>query len=596
MLGIRPKSHTKIRHPPNEIILQLWQIFVERIDPLTKVVHVPTLQPAIQKAASDTTSIPRTFEALMFAIYSAAVMSLTDEECGHKFSEHRRTLLSRYSSATKRALSKAKFMGTISLVVLQALVIHILSIRDSCEPRAVWSLTGVAVRISQSMGLERDGTSLGLPPFEAEMRRRLWWLLKTHDFRTAEMCGLPKFRDIDTSSDSTRWPTNANDDQLYPGMPETLPEPTTLTDSAFISLRYELANFASLRIAKFRQQGKSPSQWDLHAQGDAKQDIEEAFGRIERLLETKYLRYCDPSQPLHLMTMLAARSSMNIVRFLTHHPRRWPSIAETPPSEREWVWEICIKFLEQYSMLQTSIQLKRFAWQASYFLQWHVFIHVLDTICADPNKADIDKGWQLISTIYESTPQMIYDIKKPIHVAVGNLCLKAYAALRDATRRAGKLPSPEPDFIVQLRQQREVAMTRRQARGAKNSQQTNSMSYHHEDVKQMSKGLEIDPAGSSSASNLSYFLQQTSLDMQNLPQPNGAAESDPFWFLNGLDSNQNSGLHDMMDMDATLLLTQDYNIGDDANQAVTWEQWDTWLAESNVMRPMPTTWDLGLAK
>ena len=61
-------------------------------------------------------------------------------------------------------------MGTTSLVVLQALVLHLLSVRDIYEPRAVWSLTGVAVRIAQGMGLERDGVFLGLPPFETEMR------------------------------------------------------------------------------------------------------------------------------------------------------------------------------------------------------------------------------------------------------------------------------------------------------------------------------------------------------------------------------------------------------------------------------------------
>lgn len=95
-------------------------------------------------------------------------------------------------------------MGIISLVVLQALVLHLLSVRDIYKPHTLWSLTSVAVRIAQSMGLERDGVSLGLPPFETEMQRRIWWLLKTHDFRTAELCGLAKFRDLDTGAESTK--------------------------------------------------------------------------------------------------------------------------------------------------------------------------------------------------------------------------------------------------------------------------------------------------------------------------------------------------------------------------------------------------------
>lgn len=296
VLSSQPVSNTKYPHPPPERIHQLWHIFVENVDPLTKLVHVPTLQPAIQKAASDTGTIPRSFEALMFAIYGAAVMSLKNDDCKQRLGEPRKTLLSRYISATKAALSRAKFMGTISLIVLQALVIHLLSVRDIYEPRAVWSLTGVAVRIAQSMGLDRDGVSLGLPPFETEIRRRVWWLLKGHDFRTAELCGLPKFRDLDISPNSTKWPTNVNDDQLYPGMLSFPTESNSLTDIVFVAMRHELANFAAGRVARFRQQGKKSDGLDFRAIGSDKVEIDGALRQLEELLETKYLRYCDPSQ------------------------------------------------------------------------------------------------------------------------------------------------------------------------------------------------------------------------------------------------------------------------------------------------------------
>lgn len=204
VLSSQPKSNTRSRHPPPERIHQLWQIFIENIDPLTKVVHVPTLRPATQKSASNIGTIPRSFEALMFAIYGAGVMSVKDDECKQRLCEPRKILLSRYISATRAVLSRAKFMGIISLVVPQASVLHLLSVRDIYKPRTLWSLTSVAVRIAQGMDLERDGVSLGLPPFETEMRRRIWWLLKTHDFRTAELCGLAKFRDLDTGAESTK--------------------------------------------------------------------------------------------------------------------------------------------------------------------------------------------------------------------------------------------------------------------------------------------------------------------------------------------------------------------------------------------------------
>ncbi|KAI9808350.1 MAG: hypothetical protein M1827_007499 [Pycnora praestabilis] len=592
VLSGQPKSNTGSRHPPPERIHQLWQIFIENVDPLTKVVHVPTLRPAIQKAASNIGVIPRSFEALMFAIYSAAVMSLKDDECKQRLCEPRKTLLLRYISATKAALSRAKFMGTISLVVLQALVLHLLSVRDIYEPRAVWSLTGVAVRIAQGMGLERDGVSLGLPPFESEMRRRIWWLLKTHDFRTAELCGLSKFRDLDTGAESTKWPTNVNDDQLYPGMPSIVAESNTLTDIVFVALRYELTNFAAGRVARFRRQGKNSSQWDLNASGGDKIDIDEAFREVEEILETKYLRYCDPSKPLHLITMLIARYAMNVVRFLTHHPRRWASIEQTPLSERQWVWEISIKLLEQYIMAQSNPQLKQFAWHAAYFQQWHAYIHVLDTLRAKPLIADAEKAWQLIGNIYEITPDMVFDTKKPIHVAMGNLCLKAYSDREAALQNGNICPPPTPEFILQLRQQREVAKAKRQARDTKSSRPEDLVRHGQANTRDLGPRPDASVIYLSDTLESTYLQQSTTSQTPSLTQTGGATEGDPFWFINGFDDSQVGNLDDVMNMDPDLMLAQEHSVEDNANQAITWEQWDAWLADSNLIRPLSSTWDL----
>ena len=548
--------------------------------------HVPTLRPAIQKAVSNIGTIPRSLEVLMFAIYGAAVMALKDDDCKQEFGELRKTLLSRYISATEAALSRANFMGTTNPVVLQAFVLHLHSVRDVYEPRALWSLTGVAVRIAQGMGLERDGVFLGLPPFETEMRRRIWWLLKTHDFRTAELCGLAKFRDLDTGAESTKWPTNVNDDQLYPGMPSPAAESNKLTDMAFVAMRYELTNFAAARIASFRQQGIDSSQWNLHATGSDRAKIDGAFRELEEILETKYIRYCDPSQPLHLMTMLMARSAMNIVRFLTHHPRRWASIEQTPVSERQWVWEICIKLLEQHNMVQSNFQLKQFAWNAAYNLQWHAFIHVLDTLRAFPLLVDAEKAWQVIGKTYENNPDMVFDTKKPTHVAVGNLCLKAYSAREATSQNTNNDSPPTPEFIVQLRQQREVAKAKRQARDAKNSQLNDSDSHGQENTRGAGPRPDARVTFSGDTVESMYLQQNTTSYLPSVTQTGGATQDNPFWFIDGFDNSQVGNADDVMNMEVDFMLAQDPSLGDNATQTITWEQWDAWLADSNVMRPL----------
>ncbi|KAF1836223.1 hypothetical protein BDW02DRAFT_249245 [Decorospora gaudefroyi] len=553
------------------MIHQLWEIFVENVDPLSKVVHVPTLKPAFHKAVTGPRKdIPRNLEALMFAIYGTAIMSMGHDECQQRFSEPHHHLLLRYTRATEAALSRARFMGTTNLPVLQALCLHLLAIRDICEPRALYTLTGVAVRIAQVMGLERDGTYLGLSPFETEIRRRVWWQLKIHDFRTAELCGLAKFRDLDLGAERTKWPTNIDDDQLYPSMTSLMPAENKATDVLFVAFRCEMTEFALGQVTRFRKQGLNVNQWDLDdSRHHDKGEVENAVKELQDVLELKYLRYCDPSQPLHLLTMLVGRYGMNVVTFLTHHPRSLASMGKVSVSERQLVWDVSVKLLEQHNMVQTNDMLKSFSWHAPYFRQWHAFIHVLDTLRADPLKTDATKAWRLITSTYDNTPAMLWDMKKPIHAAIGNLCLKAYAAHEVASSTSNMSLPSTPDFIMQLRQWHEDVKAKRQARSAKSSR---PLEPAVQDVDQ--NVTPRDPSAITSADE--GIMSQP----QDAFQPKDSNGGDTSYLFDGFDYGQVGDTG----MEFDLMMPNDYGMADSSLEPINWEQWETWLAESNVMR------------
>ena len=579
ILGVAGKSNSRSSHPPTERIHQLWEIYIDNIDPVIKIVHVPSLQPAIQKAVTDINAVPRSFGALMFAIYAAAVMSLKDDECKRRLGEPREILLSHYLSATKLALSRAKFMGTTSIVILQALVLHVFSIRHIYGPRTVWTLTGVAIRIAEGMGLHRDGASLGVPPFEAEIRRRIWWQLSMHEFRASELAGLAKFRGFDLDDNTCRPPANINDNELYPGMLSPPTSSTKLTDMMFCVLRTELASFARRNMARFRQQEKDVTRMeDVAAQSDQKTK-DALIQEIEEILEAKYLRYCDPSQPIELFTMLTARAALNIVRFLTHHPRRWISQELTPESEREHVWKISIAILEQHDILQSDRRLQGFTWYTAYYLQWHVFIHVLDTLRARPFVPDAKKAWRLIEATYEDNPDMISNTKKPIHVAVGNLCLNAFNAYEAALVHQGKSIPIEAEYITKLRQQREIAKARRNARDARNKEAGAFATSQPSRITESRAGP--DPTFSFSTGHLNANEPQQDISFQ-CTNPNQASESDQFWLTSGLDDSLCGTSGDKMNIDTDFMLAQDYNYEDATGQNIDWTQWDAWMSEINV--------------
>jgi hypothetical protein len=173
-------------HPTPDRARQYWETYKENVDPLVKVLHVPSFEPTLLDASTHPECIPKGLECLLFAIYYAAVTSIMPDNCQERWGESRSVLLQKYRFATEQALARANFLHCDEMVIVQAFVIFLVLLRRNEDPRKMWTLTGLVVRIAQTVGIHRDGTHFGLPPFEIEMRRRLWWQVLILDARASE--------------------------------------------------------------------------------------------------------------------------------------------------------------------------------------------------------------------------------------------------------------------------------------------------------------------------------------------------------------------------------------------------------------------------
>ena len=571
---------------------------MENVNPVTKVVHVPSLQSAIEKAITNIERIPRGFEALMFSIYSMAVLSLTEDQCRDMLGDSRAMVLPRYVAATKAALLRARFMSSTSIVVMQALVLHILSIRDVYDSRAVWSLNGLAIRVAQGMGMGLDGTLLGLSPFETEIRRRIWWQLKMQDSRAAELSGQAKFQNFELNETTPKRPANIEDNDLYPAMMQAATESTRPTEMIWIVLRSELASYGATMKADMKRQGKVGFTSEEYAAMDDMQIKDDYITKIEDMVETKFLRFCDPSEPLQLMVLLTARCATNIIQFVAHHPRRWAHLDQVPASEQQLVWGIAFKLLERYSLLQSNPQLQRFAWNVPYYIQWHAVIHVLDTLRTDPLHADAAKAWRLIDSMYEMNSEMLLNANKPIFVAVGNLCLKAFTARATALVKEGRGNPKPPEYITNLQKQRQSAKARREAALTRRK--------GHDTLSDENKA-----SISNDIPHKTHLQQPPSAKKHQQPtnplQPSTHTGDDAFWlgnapaatednFISASDAGGVAGADTMnLDMYTDTILSEDYNSNSNNNngldtpyndsEVIDWAQWDAWLGGGELIRP-----------
>ena len=562
VLGCVPFNSTK-GHPTPTGIRLFYQTFVRNVDPLVKIIHVPTFQLALEKATTDLDHVPKAFEAFMFSMYSMAVLSMADEECMKSFKESRKALLDFFVGATKAALLQANFMSSTNLVVLQALTLHIFSIRHDHEPRAVWSLTGLTIRVAQVMGMSIDGSLLGLSPFETEIRRRIWWQLKLHDSRAAELCGQAKFQSFDVNEKTPRMPANINDSDLSPSMTHTPAVSIKPTEMIWNVMLAELANFGTTHKRKIKiskatnDPGLSSEEYSALDNIRGKDAMSE---EIEELMETKYLRFCDPSKPLQMLTLVGTRCATDFIRFVAHHPRRWAQQPSVSLAENELVWNLCLQILDRTVMMQSMSRLQQFAWIVPYHIQWPVVIHVLDTLRTEPAHPEAEKAWSLIHGLCGLNADLLLSTDRPIFVAIGSLCVKAYRAKMSNAAITDLTIEEVPKYIAELEHHYQEARTKR----------SNVLANHRTDYRNST-----ETSGNSNSIPKSGYAPGELLDYLSTLD---AGNEDSFWFDIG-------DAPDKIDtgVDPNYLTTNNYWLDVTDNSSIDWSQWDTWMGTNGPL-------------
>ena len=67
-------------HPLPSHVAFLWSIYQENVEPLVKLLHVPSMEAVFRDARNNTQNLSPGNQALVFAIYFSAVTSVEDDE------------------------------------------------------------------------------------------------------------------------------------------------------------------------------------------------------------------------------------------------------------------------------------------------------------------------------------------------------------------------------------------------------------------------------------------------------------------------------------------------------------------------------------
>ncbi|KIM98484.1 hypothetical protein OIDMADRAFT_167284 [Oidiodendron maius Zn] len=431
-------------HPEPKYIFKLWQVFAENVNPLTKVIHSPTLQRRILEISWNLETVTRPLEAVMFSVYALAITSMKASDCVEAFGETRSVLLNRYRSAAVQALVAAELHTTRDLEVLQAFVLFLF-----LDPRSEVSMTAltIATRIGHKMGLHRTGADPHMPFFEQEMRLRVWWQimgleLRAHRKMLGIMLSMAHLGDV-------RLPMNVNDADLHPQMTNPPVEHRGATEMLYCLIKFEITNYVRSWLAVSAVNPVNPYELVASTSADGIAKKRRVLSELEQIYEDKYICHCDPSIPLHHISATVARLTILRLRFSYFHPRNQPEGGRRmSQADQDVAFESCIRLLQldrDISVINFSPHLIEYQLVCT---EVEALVYVVSELRQRVRGGLVRTAWAIVERMYKEYPQLLQPDDK------------FYTALADLTLEACEVRSREveahgvavPEFVTQMRE------------------------------------------------------------------------------------------------------------------------------------------------
>ncbi|KAF5608523.1 hypothetical protein FPANT_447 [Fusarium pseudoanthophilum] len=386
-------QHPSTFHPSKATAIELWNIYLNNVEIILglKLTHIPTDEVRVYPTIADPARAKFDDLAFCYSIYFAAAVALEDSA---SFLLDKSTELQRFKMGIEQAFAHGDFFNRPTLTGLRALAIYLSAIRVHNRGKSVWILNGLVIRVAQSLGLHKDGTQLGLPPFESELRRRLWWHIITRDSRSGEDFGLEDPNDLILTSD-VKLPMNINDADIFPEMEEIPVERTEWTSMTFSLINVDLAK------AMENLKAGHPSTSTLSKEGRDK-IIQDVHTRVKTRLEK-----CNPITPHQRLTVHCANYLLRKLDFVTN--QQWLLSQKREVSDSVLKEETLVAALDILEARTAGDDpfLAQFSWAKKVHPQYHVTLYVLWYLCTKPQSPQVERAWRAIDRIFEQ--EMAFD-------------------------------------------------------------------------------------------------------------------------------------------------------------------------------------------
>ncbi|KFY33806.1 hypothetical protein V494_07308 [Pseudogymnoascus sp. VKM F-4513 (FW-928)] len=215
--GLAPATEAEIRAalPPRAKIEKLVARFFNSLDPFVQILHHKTFHERLEAFFADPKSQSLAWVGLLYSAMTLAMQSYSkvgDEppEWKGRTSE----LAAEYRGRTVQALGACDYTRP-NVFTVETLVLYVYAEYKSRldVDFGLYLVVGTLVQVAMRMGYHRDASQFsGVTPYDSEMRRRVWLLVRQIDIIFSSQLTLPNL--VKSCDCDTQLPRNIFDDEF----------------------------------------------------------------------------------------------------------------------------------------------------------------------------------------------------------------------------------------------------------------------------------------------------------------------------------------------------------------------------------------------
>lgn len=278
---------------------------------------------------------------------------------------------------------------------------------------------------------------------EAEMRRRLWWAIVLLDARLCEQSNWQASNLIPAWDCKT--PLNINDSDLRPDSTSRPISSDRPTEAFFISVRSELGD--ALRHSDFYLDFTNPAMRLIAKESPKRVTL----ASLELTINGKYLRFCNPENPLQFLTTWMTRYHIANYRLLEHYWLTSTSSARQTERNRENACVFALKMLDCCSKVMASPLTKGYSWYTQMYFPFVAYIFIVRELKRRPTMDLAPKAWEIMSNEFEARSNLGgHRVDNPLSRMFSGFVLQAWEARESAFQQLHASPGETPRIVSTL--------------------------------------------------------------------------------------------------------------------------------------------------